>query len=158
MDMPSTRNEFSAGGVVYRRDDAGQVEVALIGTHAGERWGLPKGWVEKDESPQEAALREVREETGIRARIVQELERIEYWFRWNQGAGPLRIHKHVDFFLMQALSGDTAEHDHEVEEVGWFSLDEALERATYKGERQVLEKARRLLTPGSSSNAPLENE
>jgi 8-oxo-dGTP pyrophosphatase MutT (NUDIX family) len=152
-----TRLETSAGGVVVRHGPQGEVEVALIRPRGDKRWALPKGWVEVDESPQDAALREVREETGVTARVVESLERIEYWFRTRQGASLILVHKYVDFFLMAALEGDLADHDHEVEEARWFTLDQAIEVAAFKSERQVLEKARARLTPGlrpGSSSSP----
>ena len=152
MGKVPTRLETSAGGVVVRHGPQGQAEVALIRPRGDQRWALPKGWVEVDESPQDAAQREVREETGISARLVESLERIEYWFRSRQGASPVLVHKYVDFYLLAAEAGDVADHDHEVEEARWFGLDEAIEAAAFKSERQVLEKARARLTPGSSSS------
>ena len=157
MGRVPTRLETSAGGVVYHLDRQGQVEIALIRPRGDERWALPKGWVEKDESPQDAALREVREETGVTARVVESLERIEYWFRTRQEASPVLVHKYVDFFLMAAVEGDLADHDHEVEEARWFTLDQAIEVAAFQSERQVLEKARGRLTPGSTSSPHSEN-
>lgn len=161
MGKVPTRLETSAGGVVYRPGPEGQPEVVLIRPRGDERWALPKGWVEKDESPQDAALREVREETGVTARAVEALERIEYWFRTRQGSSPVLVHKYVDFFLMAAEEGDLADHDHEVDEARWFPLDQAVTMAAFKSERQVLEMARdRLasgLTPGptpESSSSP----
>jgi 8-oxo-dGTP pyrophosphatase MutT (NUDIX family) len=152
-----TRLDTSAGGVVYRLGPQGGVEVALIRPRGDERWALPKGWVEKDESPHDAALREVREETGITARLVEPLERIEYWFHARQGAGSVLVHKYVDFFLMAAIEGDLSGHDHEVEEARWFGLDEAVSLAAFKGDRQVLAKARDRLTLGSTSSPPGES-
>ncbi len=157
MDKISARLDTSAGGVVYRRDPEGEVEVVLIRPRGDERWGLPKGWVEKDESPQAAALREVREETGITAGVVELLDRIEYWFRARQGASSILVHKYVDFYLMTAEEGDLADHDQEVEEARWFALDQAIEAAAFKSERQVLAKARSRLTPGSTSSHRPEN-
>jgi len=151
-----TRQETSAGGVVYRLLPQGQVEAVLIRPRGDERWALPKGGVEKDELSQDAALREVREETGVIARLVESLDRIEYWFRIREGASSILVHKYVDFFLMAAMEGDLVGHDHEVEEAHWFPLDQAIEVAAYRGERKLLEEARSRLTPGSTSSAHSE--
>ncbi len=140
----ATRFELSAGGVVLRRAPGGGLEVAMIGTHGGERWGLPKGMVEGGEPMQEAALREVREETGLEATILAPLEPIDYWFWWGEPGHKNRHHKQVHFFVMAATGGDTANHDFEVDEVRWFGIDEAIRRASYKTERELLEQARTL--------------
>ncbi len=140
--------EFSAGGVVLRRDAGGAPEVALIATHGRTRWGLPKGALRADESVDAGALREVREETGLTAAISRELTPIDYWFWWGESGKKVRHHKQVQFFLMQALGGDVGQHDDEVDEVRWFPLDEAIRRASYGSERGVLEEVRRLLAPG----------
>ena len=137
-----TRFEHSAGGVVYRRE-GGRVEVALASRRTrrgGLVWGLPKGAVEEDERPEDAAVREVKEETGLEAGIRESLGDISYWFVW-EGA---RVKKKVSFFLMDAVGGDTAEHDHEMEEVLWFPLSSAPREATYRSEQQVLRKAAEL--------------
>lgn len=137
----STRDEVSAGGVVCRRVEGGGIEVALIATHGGERWALPKGLVARGESPEEAALREVREETGLDAEIVASLQPIDYWFWWPRGGRKIRHHKVVHYYLMAFLGGDLADHDDEVDDARWFPLDEAIERATYENERGVLRQA-----------------
>ena len=140
-----TRHEYSAGGIVARRRDDGEWEVILIATHEGARWSLPKGHVEPGESEEEAAVREVREETGVTADIVAPLGTIEYWYRWRSTEGSLLIHKRVRFFLMRYLSGDVSQHGWEVDDARWFTLDEALQRVSYKDERDLLEKARSML-------------
>lgn len=144
---PSSILEVSAGGVVHRRDEQGHIEVVLIATHHGTRWGLPKGWIEPGEPVEAAAVREVREETGLSARIVAPVDTIEYWFRWVRGGKPVRIHKRVHFFLMEAGDGDLGDHDQEVDEARWVPLDEAIGQVTYDGERRVLEQAREKLVP-----------
>ena len=135
---------MSAGGVVYRRSDEG-VEVVLAArrTRRGDlAWGLPKGLVEPDETPEQAAVREVREETGLEAEVEVSLGEIRYFYVWEG----VRVRKAVHFFLMRATGGDVSQHDDEMEEVRWFPLSVALRRATYKGEREVLQRAAARLT------------
>jgi 8-oxo-dGTP pyrophosphatase MutT (NUDIX family) len=134
-----TRHEVSAGGVVYRRR-RGRIEVALAArrTRRGDlAWGLAKGAVEHGESPQDAALREVLEETGLEASIEGDLGEIRYLYVWEG----VRVHKRVRFFLMHATGGDVSRHDAEMEDVRWFAIEDALERAAYGGERDVLRRA-----------------
>jgi 8-oxo-dGTP pyrophosphatase MutT (NUDIX family) len=134
-----TRFEHSAGGVVVR-GAPGTYEVALAArrTRKGElAWGLPKGLVEPGEVPERAALREVREETGLEAEVRAPLGDISYWYVWEGD----RVRKRVSFFLMEATGGDTSLHDHEMEDVRWFPLAEAPRVANYTTERQVLRKA-----------------
>jgi 8-oxo-dGTP pyrophosphatase MutT (NUDIX family) len=125
--------------VVYRRSDE-SVEIVLAArrTRRGDlAWGLPKGLVEADETPDETAVREVREETGVEAEVEASLGDISYFYVWEG----VRIRKAVHFFLMRATGGDTSQHDHEMEDVRWFPLSVALRRAKYKGERDVLHRA-----------------
>lgn len=140
-----TRHEYSAGGVVARRRPDGEWEVLLIATHEGARWSLPKGHVEAGESEEDAAVREVREETGVTAEILAPLDTIEYWYRWRSTEGSLLIHKRVRFFLMRYLSGDVSQHGWEVDDARWFTFDEAVQRVSYRDERELLMKARTLL-------------
>jgi 8-oxo-dGTP pyrophosphatase MutT (NUDIX family) len=134
-----TRSEHSAGGVVIRRGPEG-IDVALAArrTRKGDlAWGLPKGLVEKGEQPPETALREVHEETGLQAEILEPLGDISYWYVWEDE----RIKKRVTFFLMEAVGGDISHHDHEMEDVRWFPLQKARRRASYSSERDVLRRA-----------------
>lgn len=134
-----TRSEVSAGGVVYRRTDE-EVEIALAArrTRQGDLvWGLPKGEIERGETAEDAAVREVREETGLEAVIEESLGDIRYFYVWEGD----RVRKTVHFFLMRATGGDVSEHDHEMEDVRWFPLAEGLEAAAYRGEREVLDRA-----------------
>ena len=134
-----TRTEVSAGGVVYQRGDDG-VEVVLAArrTRRGDlAWGLAKGGIEPDESVEAAAVREVREETGIVAEIEASLGETRYFYVWEE----VRIRKTVHFFLMRATGGDPNDRDDEMEDVRWFPLERALKRAAYRGEREVLGRA-----------------
>ena len=96
-------------------------------------WTLPKGTLMKGETSTDAALREVREETGWRCEVVRELETVTYWF---QRAGG-RIRKSVRWYLMRPLEKE-GEHDHEVDEVAWADRDEALTRLRYDSDRRLL--------------------
>jgi ADP-ribose pyrophosphatase YjhB (NUDIX family) len=142
-----TRFQLSAGGVVTRRRADGTLEVVLIATQGGTVWGLPKGLVERErrETLEETARREVREETGLEGRVIARLDPIEYWYHGEEGGQPVRYHKKVYFFLMEAVAGDVAHHDWEVDQARWFPLDEALERASYDTERAILQQAGELL-------------
>ena len=123
--------EFSAGGVVVR-DGERQPFVAVVRVR-GEILALPKGHPFGDESPAEAARREVREETGLDAEMVEQLGDVKYWYV----RGGKRVQKVVTFFLFRYLSGSLEDHDHEVEEALWIQLAEAPERLSYKGEREM---------------------
>jgi ADP-ribose pyrophosphatase YjhB (NUDIX family) len=96
-------------------------------------WALPKGHIDGVETPEEAAVREVREEAGVRVTLDEQLGEVSYWFR----ADGDRIHKTVVFFLMRWQSGSPIPQASEVEEVGWFDLEAASDRLTYPGERDI---------------------
>ncbi len=137
-----TRNEHSSGGVVIAVRD-GTHHVALIATRNKTRWGLPKGAVGPDESSEAAALREVREETGLEARIVRRLDTIEYSFR----AGDTLILKSVDFYLMDYVAGELEPQLTEVDDVQWVELGSSLQRASFESERKLLEMVLSSLQP-----------
>lgn len=138
-DEMETRKEISAGGVVYRRPyGVLQVVLASRRTKRGDlAWGLPKGAPEPDEGMEAAAVREVREETGIEAVVECSLGDIRYFYVWEG----VRIEKTVRFYLMRAVGGDLSRHDHEMEDVRWFKIADALRQATYPTEREVLTRA-----------------
>jgi 8-oxo-dGTP pyrophosphatase MutT (NUDIX family) len=126
--------------VVYRRRDDDKVEILLAArrTRRGDiAWGLAKGGIEDGETIQDAAVREVREETGIDAVIEEPLGETRYFYVWEE----VRIRKTVHFFLMRATGGDVQDRDDEMEEVRWFPLSRGLKRAAYRGEREVLHRA-----------------
>jgi 8-oxo-dGTP pyrophosphatase MutT (NUDIX family) len=128
------RDAVAAGGVVIREGERGQ-EVVIAGREGV--WVLPKGTPDRDERIEETATREVREETGLDVRIVRPLGTIEYWFALPRQ----RVHKTVHFFLMEALGGDTAHHDHEYEEVRWVPVEEARRLLAFDTYREMLDRA-----------------
>lgn len=137
-------DQISAGGVAFRWNGA-EPEIAIVQVKPKLRWQLPKGIVDEGESPQEAAVREVREEAGVETGMIRLIETIEYWYRSVRYGKPVRYHKFVHFYLMEYKSGDVANHDHEVTEARWVSFHEALEMLDFKSEREVVEKARDLI-------------
>jgi 8-oxo-dGTP pyrophosphatase MutT (NUDIX family) len=132
------RNEHSSGGAVIMFRE-GKPFVALIATRGKKRWGLPKGAVSEGETSEQAALREVNEETGLEATIVKPLDTIEYFFR---ASGTL-IRKRVDFYLMTFTGGELRPQLSEVDDVEWVPLSEAIHRASFESERKLLEMALR---------------
>lgn len=142
-EVLAVRYRRSAGGVVYRRRGQ-RVEVCLIATGGRTRWQLPKGRIEPGETKEEAALREVLEETGLEGRIEEHLGEISFRYVRKQRK---RVHKRVVFFLMVYLAGSTDDHDDEVDEARFFLIDDALERLTFESERDIVSRARSLLLP-----------
>ena len=137
--MPIER-EFSAGGVVVR-NMRGMAYIVAVRVKNGTVLALPKGHIDPGESPEQAAAREVREETGIEGTLVEKIDDIRYWY---SRAGT-RVLKVVSFFLLRYRSGRLGdippEHAHEVAEVRWLPLEEAPKLLAYKGEREMALKA-----------------
>jgi 8-oxo-dGTP pyrophosphatase MutT (NUDIX family) len=136
-------DETSAGGLVV--DLAGEVPLgALIGrTDRRGRllWSLPKGHVEPGETAEEAAVREVAEETGIAGEILGSLGTIDFWFI----AEGRRVHKTVHHFLLRAVGGELSDADIEVTEVEWVPFPQIADRLAYPDERGLVDAAGRLL-------------
>ncbi len=129
--------EFSAGGVVVRGSEV-VVIVPVKRDAAGNKvLGLPKGHIDGHETPEQAATREVREETGVEAELVDELGEVRYTYQ----RGGRRIAKRVRFYLFDYRSGDVADHDHEIEQARWLPLEEAARTLTYEGEREMVARA-----------------
>lgn len=138
------REQFSAGGVVFRGEKE-RIEVVIVSVGGQNRWQLPKGLVEKGEKPEITAVREAREEAGVESEIVQHLETIEYWFAGLDGGERVRFHKRVHFYLLRYVTGDTGDHDWEVNEARWIPIEEATRQLTFDSERRVMERAAQLL-------------
>lgn len=140
-------NETSAGGIAVKVED-GVAYVACIArrNRAGRlEWCLPKGHIERGETPEQAAVREVAEETGISADIIQPLGVIDYWFTGDDR----RIHKVVHHFLLEATGGEiTTENDpdQEAELAEWVPMTELVDRLAFPNERKMAQLAAELLT------------
>jgi 8-oxo-dGTP pyrophosphatase MutT (NUDIX family) len=133
----STEQEVSYGGVVVRGGDV----VVIVPRGRKRVLGLPKGGANAGESPEQTTAREVREETGIIATVRERLGQVDYTYR----RGGRRIDKTVHFYLCAFEAGDTADHDHEVDDARWMPLREARRRLSYPGEREMIERALSIL-------------
>ena len=131
----ATKWEFSAGGVVFRKNENGQVEILLI--RVKTRWSFPKGNIERGEPKDQAALREVKEETGVDAKILDYLGEVDYWYN----IGLTRIHKFVYYYLMEYLSGDVVPQKEEIDEAKFMSISEAEKSLSYSTDKEILERA-----------------
>lgn len=133
------KREFSAGGIVF--NSKGQV---LLTKHSqNKHWSFPKGLIDPGQTSKEAALREVKEEGGVKAEIVDKAGYSKYVYTYKGE----KIFKVVTYFLMQYISGDPKNHDWEVEEAGWYEPEAALEQLTFSQDKTLLKKALELLKP-----------
>ena len=133
----ATSTEVSAGGVVVRGDEVVVIVPTRRAASGAKVLALPKGHVDPGETPIQAATREVREEAGVEADLVEELGQVRYWY---QRSG-MKIAKVVTFFLFEYRSGSTDDHDTEVEVARWIPLEEAARTLSYKGEREMVTRA-----------------
>ena len=182
------RFEFSAGGIVYRKSPDLQILVCQHSQHHG--WVFPKGLIgdtdgnkhqtksasaksygpasqsssEASETKEEAALREVKEEAGIEARIEQKLEPVTYWYVWkgdpsasvrpvrdsqdkqDKNSGRVKIKKTVYYYTMKAVGGNITEHDNEMEEVEWIDFEDVEKRLTYPSDKKAWVEAKALIS------------
>jgi 8-oxo-dGTP pyrophosphatase MutT (NUDIX family) len=168
MERYRTLRAYSAGGVVFRLaprrssednravsaylqydqeqgpfDSEGMrsLEVALVGRSYAGIWALPKGTPQSGETIEQVAVREAQEETGLQVSLIAYIGSISYSFVRDQ----VRYYKQVRHFLLEAIGGDTALHDHEYDQVEWFSLHEAGRRLTYQNEVHILYQAEGML-------------
>jgi len=135
--------QFSAGGVVVKKDkDQTFILVAQHSQHHG--WVFPKGLIGdhiKGEKKEVTAVREVKEETGIDAKIIKSLTPVTYWFKFEGET----IKKTVYYFIMESLGGNFKKRDMEMENVQWLKKEEVADKLTYKSDKQVWEQAQKLL-------------
>ena len=133
-----SETEFSAGGVVVNdRREAIVIVPTRRAADGSKVLALPKGHPDGDETPEQAATREVREEAGVVAELVERLGDVAYSY---QRKGQ-RVDKRVRFFLFRYVSGSTDDHDHEIEEARWMPLEQAARELSFPGEREMVKRA-----------------
>jgi 8-oxo-dGTP pyrophosphatase MutT (NUDIX family) len=165
-----TKQEFSSGGVVYKKNESEEPQF-LLGKHSGyHKWVLPKGMIEDGETKEETAVRETLEELSVNAKIVlpEPIHIEKYSYRaelksnqetpqknkpvrrvlkyQEEGGDGILVNKTVTFFLMEYVSGNPANHGWEMEDAGWFSHDDALAQMSFEGEKKALNIAFDILT------------
>lgn len=143
MRPASLRSQISSGGVIFRKNAMGDTEIALVSVRDGKVWSLPKGIVEKGEKTEQTAEREVREETGLSGRVMEKIGDISYWYYIK--TENIKCNKTVHFYLLEYISGSTADHNWEVDSAEWFQVDEALDKLSYRGDLRIVQKAKELL-------------
>jgi 8-oxo-dGTP pyrophosphatase MutT (NUDIX family) len=136
-----TVDETSAGGLVVDHAAGVAAVIGRLDRRGRLLWSLPKGHIEVGETAEQAAVREVEEETGIIGRVVAPLGTIDFWFV----AEDRRVHKTVHHFLLSALGGELSDEDVEVAEVAWVPLAELESRLAYADERRLIRRATELL-------------
>ncbi len=136
-----TVDEISAGGLVVDTDTGRAAVIGRLDRRGRMLWSLPKGHVENGETVEQAAVREVAEETGIDSAVVAALGSIDYWFV----AEDHRVHKTVHHFLLRALGGELSDADVEVTEVAWVPLADLPQRLAYADERRLVRRATEIL-------------
>jgi 8-oxo-dGTP pyrophosphatase MutT (NUDIX family) len=129
--------EFSAGGVVVRDRDVVVIVPVRRSARGTKVLALPKGHPDGAETPEQAATREVGEETGVQAELIEKLGEVRYSYE----RSGRRIDKRVAFFLFEYRSGDLGDHDHEIEDARWMPLEEAVHALSYEGEREMVTRA-----------------
>ena len=144
-----TIDEYSAGGVVYRPDGAGSYSIAVVQRARHNDWSLPKGHIEKGESLEQTAIREVQEETGFDARVVSPIEEVVYFYR-RPGGGLVR--KSVYHYLMEITGGEPGGPNWEVSEVRMVPINEAYTLLSYENDHRIVDKAKEML--GIESREP----
>jgi len=135
--------EFSAGGIIYRKEKKDFEFVLILNSYG--KWTFPKGRIEKEEKPEEAALREVGEEIGLKnLKVIKLLAKIDYWYKEKDTL----IHKFVDYFLMRAENAKGLKPQMtEIKDVRWFKAPEARQIFGYPEDRKLLEKSLEVLNP-----------
>lgn len=148
-----TETQISAGGVAYRKEGKA-IEIAIVSVGEQNRWQLPKGLIDQGESSEAAALREVREEAGIETELIDLIEKVEYWYYAKRYGKQIRYHKYVYFYLLKYKSGNTADHDREVNEARWVNIELGKEMLAFKTEKKMVDKAKELIQAVEDTHSP----
>ncbi|MBI2267683.1 MAG: NUDIX hydrolase [Armatimonadetes bacterium] len=127
----------SSGGVVYRCD--GGLSFCIIAKKNMNVWALPRGRVEPGETPEQTALREVLEETGLSTAVLEKIDEIDFHFFSH--SEQCLYHKIVHFYLMECISEDPSQKDEEADAVAWYPPEEAMEILKYQNEKEIVRKA-----------------
>ena len=132
--------EESAGGIVTKEKN--NHTYILITQHSGHHgWVFPKGLIDKGEEVATTALREVKEEGGVECKIIKKLPSVEYFYQFKGN----KIKKKVTYFLMEYVSGNIDEHDWEMEDAQWVTIEKAEEKLSFKSDKEVFQKAKTII-------------
>jgi len=140
--MFQTKRQISSGGIIFKKEK-NRIKVVLISRKDNTIWCLPKGKVEKRETPKETAKRETKEETGIEGEVVKKINFIHYFYTVKETN--TRFSKTVYFYLLRYKGGSVKDHDKEVDRAEWVDIDEAIKRLTYSSEKETMKKAKLML-------------
>ncbi|MBX4188178.1 MAG: NUDIX domain-containing protein [Candidatus Doudnabacteria bacterium] len=145
------KKEISAGGIVFKKQDGRAFVLMIMPRKRVEMkdplfvpaWTFPKGWVgdHGEETLEQTATREIREEGGVNGKIIDKLGEVKYFFKW-QGDD---IFKTVHVYLLEYIDGDPNDHDKEVDVAKWFDIKEAGEFLKYKADKDMLRKAQAII-------------
>jgi 8-oxo-dGTP pyrophosphatase MutT (NUDIX family) len=137
----SEKNLVGKDGLILNGNGLAHIEVVLVGRSHSGIWALPKGTPQSGETIERVAIREAQEETGLQVQLIAYVGSVTYAFI-HEG---VRYQKQVRHFLLEAIGGDIALHDHEYDRVAWFSVPEARRRLTYQNEVKILCQAEAVL-------------
>lgn len=129
----------SSGGLIFKKKNK-LIEIALIAIKNGNIWTIPKGLIDKGETAEEAAIREIAEETGLHGEIIKYIGEKSYWFYMKDTN--IKCKKTVVYYLLKYLNGEVKDHSWEVDEAKWFNIDEAILKASYKSDKEIIKKAK----------------
>ena len=142
--------EFSSGGVVFKKDKWLITKSSISNLYPKSVWRLPKGWIDEEETMEETAIREVKEEAGVEAKIIKKIETIKYFYNAPDKG---RILKFVTFFLMEWIKDLPEGFDGETLETKWLTFDKAYKLLSFSSEKQELKKAQEILNTNKHSSS-----